>query len=222
MRKNHIEKPETPEISRRSFVKAAGTGLVAGLALCAASNFIAPRIANSQDSETREVAGQKVKVTTLGDSYKKVDEESEKYRYGERFPDKINPTYTNVALLQGKVTFIVAFDTKTDEKELGVIVKGQSSVGTDLGLFAALVTDATNKDLKRVRILIETGTFGEGSNKKEFVNAYIVPVNDSGNPTTHLGNGEYLIYGVTQVESRVFGNPYVMKDPGYQMVVAQK
>ena len=211
--------PEIPEMSRRSFVKTAGQGLVAGLALAAASNFALPTIANSQGAETREVAGKKVKVTVLGDSFKKVDEETEKYRRWEKFPENNNGKYQNLVAIPNQAAVLVTFNYKTGNKGFNVLVDGQKEeVGTNLKPFAEMVKKETGQELKRVRILVETGE----QDGTKFANIYVVPVDGSGKPTTDMGSGEYLIYGSTQFGAKVFADPYVMKDPKHQIVVAQR
>ena len=213
MKRKEIIGPERPQIKRRDFVKIAGRGLVAGLALFATSNFITPTIANSQGSEMKEIAGQKVNVVRLDESLEKLNEKTKKYRGGEYFPTKANSKYSIDATVPKEVTFLVTFDTSSNKKDLVVSVHNTTTPHLKkMEGFAKLVKDATGQDLTRVKFVLETGTYVEDGKTERYTNAYIFPVNKQGEITSNIGNGEYLIYGSSQYGDTVVGDPVILVD----------
>ncbi len=218
----NITKPETPEVNRRSFLKVAGRGLVAGLAFYTASNILGPSIANSQGPETRNVAGHELRVVELSESLEKVEEKSEHYPKTENTVKKDGKdVYLNARTVPEKVSFTVGLGESMKAFSFRLYETGK--VGeTSIENFVRIVKEDTGKDITKVKILIEKGSYEEGGKSHEFINAYVLPVNEEGNPITHRGEGEYLIYGATQMGEKVFAKEYVMKDPDHKIVVASR
>jgi hypothetical protein len=222
MREMRHNKPgvrsETPrELNRREFFKLGGAGLVAGLAVASgAGTLLFPKTAHARQ---REVGGQTLTVVQLDRTLNALDQETERrYQRQEHQPsDRNGHTYQSAVTVPETVTVLVTLNETRSQRDLSVSARTlPRPVGTAIDDFAGLVQSVTNQPLRRVKIVLERGTFRQGEQDVEYTNGYILPVNSEGQVTSHLGNGEYLMYGVSQFGSTVQSDPAVVAEPNRQ------
>ena len=222
MREKRHNKPgvrsEAPrELGRREFFKLGGAGLVAGLAVASgAGTLLFPKTAHAR---RREVGGQSLTVVQLDRTLSALDQETERrYQRNEHQPSDSNQqTYQSAVTVPEIVTVLVTLNEVRGQREVAVSANTlPRAVGTAINDFAGLVQRLTNQPLRRVKIVLERGTFRQGDDEVEYTNGYILPINQQGEVTSHLGNGQYLMYGVSQFGSTVQSDPAVVAEPNRQ------
>lgn len=204
---------QTEGVTRRKFFKmGAAVALVTGLSF-GSSSLLLPSSAQA-DSKTKEVCGQTLRVVSLSRRLSELDTETEPYRDGEHFPSKFNKyTYSNAVLIPEQVTFIVSLNDKDDKAGLAIAIKGRDKpLYADLKDFSALVENYSGSKLDRVKIVIERGVQNSGGKEVNYSNAYIIPVDYNGEPTTKLNDKEYLVFVGAQLGDRASARPFVMAD----------
>jgi len=203
-------KPVNPvhTVSRRSFFKAAG----AGLALLAATSYglSFPKIANAQDQYV-QIEGQNVKVNKLDKPLAEFDAATQQYRRPET-TDPRNGMYQIDVIVPGEVCFLVTLNDLSDggihkdfmnitfpkERENPNVPESRKGLrGADLKSFVELVKKTTGQDVKRVKIVLEQGTFDYEGNNAKYYNAYVFPIDAQGNKITSRSTGQYLVFEAT-------------------------
>jgi hypothetical protein len=213
-KKPGVRSDKPPEISRRLFCKIGGAGLLTGAAIVSGAGVLL--FSKNANAQTRDVGGKTLSVVELDRTLRDLDRETEnKYERREHQANESNGhTYQNIAIVPHKVSVLVSLNKKTSERSVGVTADGLAApIGVAIDEFASLVQAATDQPLKRVKIVLERGTFEQGGKEIEYTNGYILPVDGDGKVTSHLGNGEYLMYGVSQFGSTVRGNSAIVSEP---------
>jgi len=211
-------------ISRRKFFKlgVAGWTLITSLNLGSlGAAFLMPR--NAKAAEHKTVLGQKLNVVRLDRPLIDLDKETNKYRRVEFFPDEHNPRYSTAVTIMNEVRFIVTLSQSGKLRRLTIRFppkrdkdpnsRGAGLRGVDLHEFARLVRGLTGEELSRVRIILQTGTFEYKGKETMYTNAYILPVDEQGNVTTCVGNGQYVIFGASYYADKVYSSIGFLVEP---------
>jgi len=196
-----VGRPTSSDISRRHFFKLGATAAViaAGLSVgVPLATLLPPKTASAEETQ---ISGQTVTVMRLERTLRDLDTTTAPYRLQELLTT-VNGSYSNAAAVPEVVSFLVTL-APNGQKTLDVHFKREldsdpsaPNAGLrvfDLANFANLVKRTTSKDMVRVYIILEQGTFDGGS----YVNAYILPVDASGNVIGNQGNGQHLAYVVS-------------------------
>ncbi len=211
-------------ISRRKFFKlgAAGWVLINSLNLGSlGAAFLMPRSAKAAEHKT--VLGKKLNVVRLDRPLIELDKETSKYRRVEFFPDEHNPRYYTAVTIMNEVRFIVALSESGKLRRLTVRFpptrdkdpdsRGAGLRGVDLHEFARVVQGLTGERLSRVRIILETGKFEYKGKETMYTNAYILPVDEQGNATTCVGNGQYVVFGASYYADKLYTSIGFLVEP---------
>ena len=219
---------QTTTFSRRKFFKlgAGGAVLITSLGLGSLGTaLLMPGSAKAAKAiEQKKVLGQKLNVVRLGRPLIDLDKETRAYRRGEFFPDKYNKRwYSNSVVIPEEVEMIVTLSQDEKVKRLTVRFppardndpnsRGAGLRGAELHKVARLVQGLTGERLGRVKIILQTGTFDYKGKETMYTNAYILPVDEQGNATTCVGNGQYVAFGASYYADKVYTSIGFLVEP---------
>lgn len=214
-KKPGVRSDKPPEISRRLFCKIGGAGLLTGAVIASGAGVLL--FSKNANAQTRDVGGKRLTVVELDRTLKDLDRETERdCQRREYQPDESNGnTYQNAVTVPRKVTVVVTLrEGEKQEKRVSVAANTlPAPLGAAIDEFADLVERTTDQPLKRVKIVLERGTYEEGGTTKEYTNGYILPIDENGKVTSHLGNGEYLAYAISQYEKTLERDPAIVSEP---------
>lgn len=217
-----------PTMTRRQFFKlgATGTALVAGLAAGVPLSLMAPKTARAQETV---IQGQSVRVVQLDKTLSELDAQTEQYRYEAMTePDRNGIYYSNAVVIPGVVTFQVTlaengkrlninFPRERDETPSSPTAGARRF---ELDEFSNLVKRETGKDIKRVKTILERGTFDYNGAETEYATVYILPLDAQGNPITKQDRGQYLVYECSYFAGGTSGGISLIIEPNNQDTLA--
>jgi len=192
-------------VAKRKFCKLGITGavLLGALNFGAVTSFFVPRAVQAQ--EQVELQGKKLTVVKLDKTLAELDKETQKYRGEEYFPSEEIPSYSTHVKVPDEVVYLVTlrprggdntlvmlFPAERDLKNKDPKTKGKGLLS--LNEFAGYVREISGKDMERVKIILEHGTFDYKGKETTYTNAYIFPLDADGKILTRRGNGEYVVY----------------------------
>jgi hypothetical protein len=224
-------------VSRRKFFKmgAVGAALLASLQFGSfATALLTPSTARAQETE---IEGRKVHVTNLDKTIADMDRDTARYRENEILPTERRSVYSNAVSIPNEVRFLVMMDPenksgmnigrkllvtfpKTKEKDPSA--QGAGMRGMNLDDFANYVKRISNKDMVRVKFLLETGTFQYEGNPTKYYTAYIFPLDAQGNIISQRGNGQYIVLEASHYNDVMTGLISLVVEPTVKGPVAQK
>jgi hypothetical protein len=204
----------------RQFRRTAEAGALAlGLLTLGAAPLLVPSTAKAEAARTDISRLRTVRVTR---ALSELDGETEQYRGTERIPTRRDPIYSNAATIPGEVTAIVGYNprhghrlvvTFPRERDSDPSAEGAGIRGLSLDQFARVVRERTGQELRRMRIILETGTFQRSGQETTYTNIYVLPVDAEGRVLTSLGSGRYLMYGASYYGSTLRGGVSILAEP---------
>jgi|GEM_PF-3141244 len=216
------------------FRTAAAAATLAFALACGTASVVTPTTVRAEEAvvKSKKVNLESLTVVKLKKPLKDLDNESEKYRQGEFIPNGDNgvENYSNHLRVPGEVGFLVTLSGDGKQKVLGVRFPAERDTspdaeepglrGADLQKFAKLVKKMTGKELERVKIIVDVGTYKNNGKEMTYANAYFLPIDSEGKVITNVGNGSYLAYTTSYYGSTVLGAESMIVEPNNQTTLA--
>ncbi|MFN7991289.1 MAG: hypothetical protein U0R44_03990 [Candidatus Micrarchaeia archaeon] len=231
-RLEHSQNIHDAERPKRLFSKVADRfkelmrpALIAMMVAAGPLTVTVPRTANADVNavDTREINGRRLNVVRLENTLAQIDNDTIQYREPEVLPTDANGNvYRNSVRIPNEVSFLVTLDPANNLRRMSVRfprtresdpnAPNAGLRGMDLNNFAAYVRQVSGRDMVRVKFYVETGTFTYNGRQTTYTNAYVMPLDASGNVLTYRGNREYIMYGATYYADFAGGDPQLIVD----------
>ncbi|VVC03126.1 Uncharacterised protein [Candidatus Bilamarchaeum dharawalense] len=237
-----------PEVSKRPYFQSTtkfissvvlGTALAFGVVGTTSTILFTPSAAMAQGEETQELGGRRVKVIKLDKTLLEMQEQNKRDRVEVMEITMDIPGVKIYSYIIGGpdgIRFQIGLDhnnvlRKNYVKEINVIPSGykigdpDAPIKTiDLASFANFVNDVFGTgSMARVKVILKSGTFtNDQGTEVAYKQAYVFPLDTKANPTTRLGNGQYVAYVATYYQDVFAGGMGIVSEPGNKDTLARK